>query len=277
LILGPCLLFAKEKSFCNRKNTVGDNFTRVSIRRKREFSMKGQIPKIKLRQHIVILLFVIAGIALAIKDFRAREQGREKAWVPEGEYNSDVLPITPVPLSLQLDGRKVRLGERLYNDPRLSHDNSISCATCHELDKGGTDQMKTSKGINGQLGPINSPGFSRDGGRLSCILMDIDRFKKVNDTHGHGAGDKVLQKIAEVIESGIRHSDIAGRYGGEEFLVLLPNTSQEEAFQVAEKLRAEIEAEISEPWPITASFGVCSLERSQPGVERHNTTKIILI
>jgi diguanylate cyclase (GGDEF)-like protein len=118
-------------------------------------------------------------------------------------------------------------------------------------------------------------GFSRDVGRLSCLLMDIDRFKKINDTHGHGAGDKVLKRVAEVIESTIRHSDIAGRYGGEEFLILLPNTSLDEALQVAEKLRAAIEADIREPWPITASFGIGSLERSETAVERHNTTEII--
>jgi diguanylate cyclase (GGDEF)-like protein len=118
-------------------------------------------------------------------------------------------------------------------------------------------------------------GFSRNTGRFSCLLMDVDLFKKINDTHGHGAGDKVLEQVAEVIEAGVRHSDIAGRYGGEEFLILLPNTSLDEALQVAEKLRAAIEANIREPWQITASFGAGSLECSECPAERLNTTEII--
>jgi cytochrome c peroxidase len=119
--------------------------------------MKDQIPKIKLPQHAVIVLFVLAGIALAVMDFRAREQVTEETQLSEPVYSAGNLPITPIPLAVKVDERKVLLGERLYNEPRLSQDNTVSCATCHELGKGGTDQMKTSLGINDSLGPINSP------------------------------------------------------------------------------------------------------------------------
>lgn len=66
-------------------------------------------------------------------------------------------PILPIPTELNLDARKVELGEKLFNDSRLSHDNSISCASCHNLNLGGTDQLAHSVGINGQIGGINSP------------------------------------------------------------------------------------------------------------------------
>jgi cytochrome c peroxidase len=66
-------------------------------------------------------------------------------------------PVQPLPLSIDLDPDKVALGDKLYHDPRLSGDDTISCASCHDLAKGGTDQAKSSTGIGGQVGPINSP------------------------------------------------------------------------------------------------------------------------
>lgn len=66
-------------------------------------------------------------------------------------------PIMPIPSEISLDSRKVDLGERLFNEPQLSHDNTISCASCHNLNLGGTDQLTHSIGINGQTGSINAP------------------------------------------------------------------------------------------------------------------------
>lgn len=66
-------------------------------------------------------------------------------------------PIQPLPLTMELDGDKVALGDKLYHDARLSGDDTVSCATCHDLAKGGTDQAPTSTGIGGQVGPINAP------------------------------------------------------------------------------------------------------------------------
>lgn len=77
---------------------------------------------------------------------------------------------------------------------------------------------------------------------LSLLMIDVDYFKKINDTHGHKAGDLVLQMIASVFQSALREVDIAGRLGGEEFAVLLPETRIEEALDVAERLRSEIAA-----------------------------------
>ncbi|MBQ2644800.1 GGDEF domain-containing protein [bacterium] len=77
---------------------------------------------------------------------------------------------------------------------------------------------------------------------LCCIMLDIDFFKKVNDTYGHAAGDCVLKGVAEIITKTIREYDIACRYGGEEFFILLPMTKISEAYAVAQRLRANIES-----------------------------------
>jgi len=78
---------------------------------------------------------------------------------------------------------------------------------------------------------------------LSVMLFDLDNFKDVNDTYGHLAGDSVLQKLAELFTKKLRTIDIVGRYGGEEFLVILPETDLERAYVVGERLRAGVEQE----------------------------------
>jgi diguanylate cyclase (GGDEF)-like protein len=97
--------------------------------------------------------------------------------------------------------------------------------------------------------------------RFSVCLLDIDHFKKVNDTHGHLVGDAVLVRIAELLRENLRKSDTVGRWGGEEFLLVLPETELEQACLLAEKLRLAI---ATEPFPVagrkTSSFGVATFE-----------------
>jgi two-component system, cell cycle response regulator len=80
----------------------------------------------------------------------------------------------------------------------------------------------------------------RKGGPLSLLMIDVDYFKKFNDTHGHPAGDKLLRSLSQLYQSQLRTIDIVARYGGEEFAVVLLDTGKEEAKQVAEKLRASV-------------------------------------
>jgi diguanylate cyclase (GGDEF)-like protein len=95
---------------------------------------------------------------------------------------------------------------------------------------------------------------------LSAILLDLDHFKALNDSYGHDAGDRALALVGRIISSTIRGSDFAARFGGEEFLVLLPDTDRPGAVLVAEKLRSEIaNAELAGISPITASLGVAVL------------------
>lgn len=98
---------------------------------------------------------------------------------------------------------------------------------------------------------------------LACLVLDVDHFKKVNDTYGHAAGDGVLKAVAATCRSKLRTSDLLGRLGGEEFAILLSHVGAEEAMIAAEKLRAEIAARaISGEFGtinITASFGASAL------------------
>ncbi|WP_054696508.1 GGDEF domain-containing protein [Syntrophomonas palmitatica] len=79
-------------------------------------------------------------------------------------------------------------------------------------------------------------------GPLSILLLDLDHFKSVNDTYGHLAGDEVLQQVAQTIKNTVRNTDMVGRYGGEEFLVLLPESNLQGAIAIAERLRLNIAA-----------------------------------
>jgi diguanylate cyclase (GGDEF)-like protein/putative nucleotidyltransferase with HDIG domain len=100
---------------------------------------------------------------------------------------------------------------------------------------------------------------SRYGGMLSLMFLDLDFFKTYNDKHGHLAGDKVLARIGQLIEKAIRNIDIAFRYGGDEFAVLLPQSGVDEAFVVAERVRGKIAAEMRKKrFGITTSIGLAS-------------------
>ncbi|SFX19099.1 diguanylate cyclase [Marinospirillum alkaliphilum] len=77
---------------------------------------------------------------------------------------------------------------------------------------------------------------------LALLMLDIDHFKRVNDTHGHDVGDTVLKGFVKTLQHELRRDDLLGRYGGEEFLILLPDTQMNQAWQVAERLRLAVEA-----------------------------------
>jgi diguanylate cyclase (GGDEF)-like protein/PAS domain S-box-containing protein len=99
---------------------------------------------------------------------------------------------------------------------------------------------------------------------LSCIMLDIDYFKKINDSFGHQAGDTILKVIADRIKKSVRDVDLAGRYGGEEFLIILPHTSSKTALVVAERIRSAVEASAIHPADIvTVSLGVSSIQAGE--------------
>jgi diguanylate cyclase (GGDEF)-like protein len=100
--------------------------------------------------------------------------------------------------------------------------------------------------------------------KKSLIYFDIDHFKQINDTFGHDVGDLVLKKVARVVRKTLRRDDVVARWGGEEFVVLLPNTDKKAATVVAEKLRKAIkELEIPQlkGRKVTASFGVTEIKK----------------
>ncbi|HMB23048.1 MAG: diguanylate cyclase [Chloroflexota bacterium] len=102
---------------------------------------------------------------------------------------------------------------------------------------------------------------------LAALMLDIDHFKMINDTYGHAAGDEALRKLADQLRQGLRSSDILGRYGGDEFVVLMPETDLQTARQSAERLLAGIrELRVSTPQTelgFTASIGVAELDHAR--------------
>ncbi len=99
---------------------------------------------------------------------------------------------------------------------------------------------------------------------ISMLVLDIDQFKKVNDTFGHLKGDEVLKSVARIISSSLRSSDIAARYGGDEFFVLMPDTSIDKAVLVAERIRANTENSLClADGKITVSIGASEYMREE--------------
>lgn len=104
---------------------------------------------------------------------------------------------------------------------------------------------------------------------LACMFLDIDKFKRINDSLGHLAGDEVLRAVAKLIELQLRGNDVFARYGGEEFVVLLPRTTLAQGSEIAERIRAAIANQTLEPLPgkqlvVTISIGVAMLSEQLP-------------
>lgn len=101
----------------------------------------------------------------------------------------------------------------------------------------------------------------RYGGRLSAVMADLDHFKRINDLHGHHVGDVVLREFARIVQSHCRDTDLVARFGGEEFVILMPEVGVAEANACAERMRATLAQSTIPPLaqPVTASFGVAEL------------------
>lgn len=101
---------------------------------------------------------------------------------------------------------------------------------------------------------------TEDGEPISLIMADIDHFKKVNDTFGHQVGDEVLKAVSSIIYDNLRLNDIGSRYGGEEFIILVQNAEEQEAFEIAERLRKKVESydhsTVGCNRPVSISLGV---------------------
>lgn len=103
---------------------------------------------------------------------------------------------------------------------------------------------------------------------LSLIVMDLDKFKQINDRLGHPTGDQVLIGVGKVLRSNLRQIDVASRWGGDEFALLLPNTTLEHALSVAEKLRTAVTSDLSSlKLDISASFGVVELIKNESQID----------
>lgn len=107
----------------------------------------------------------------------------------------------------------------------------------------------------------------REASELSCLLVDLDHFKSINDRHGEATGNAVLERFAELVQTALRQGDLTGRMGGGEFAILLPGAGEAGALLVAEKLRTMLEADRSEGVPpFTASIGATTLAPGDQGL-----------
>ena len=98
---------------------------------------------------------------------------------------------------------------------------------------------------------------------LSIIILDVDHFKEINDQYGHLIGDHILIQLSELLKAEIRETDFLGRWGGEEFIIINPHTSEKEAYAFAQRLRQQIEAHAFEiVRQMTCSFGVCEYSQA---------------
>ena len=96
----------------------------------------------------------------------------------------------------------------------------------------------------------------RQNSYVSFMLIDIDDFKKVNDTYGHQKGDEVLEKIGKILNNSSRKMDFAARYGGEELCLVLPNTKSDKAYEIATRIREKIKSFIFDDFFVTVSIGI---------------------
>jgi diguanylate cyclase (GGDEF)-like protein len=113
---------------------------------------------------------------------------------------------------------------------------------------------------------------ARDQRWVSVVLVDIDRFKSLNDVYGHLKGDLALQTVADMIHSSVRRRDKVGRFGGDEFLIILPETEGKGAVKIAERVRRRLESSVGQilgiQEKVTASFGAASVRATDAGPDQ---------
>jgi diguanylate cyclase (GGDEF)-like protein len=103
--------------------------------------------------------------------------------------------------------------------------------------------------------------------KVALVIIDIDYFKKINDKYGHGGGDIILKNVAHVLRDNVRATDCVARWGGEEFLIIMPDTELSAALDIAEQLRVQVEEKHFEEMPdlrATISLGVGAIDGAEP-------------
>jgi diguanylate cyclase (GGDEF)-like protein len=152
----------------------------------------------------------------------------------------------------------------------------------YRVEREEISSLRSSANVDGLTGQGSRSFFERAARRkveqamendtpLSCVLLDVDDFKAYNDSHGHDAGDEILRCVARIMRESARADDLVGRYGGEEFALLL-NSSAKGALEVAERIREAVERECVPENPLerptTVSLGVVSLSEETKSLER---------
>lgn len=121
-----------------------------------------------------------------------------------------------------------------------------------------TDELTGIANRRGLVTELEREFRSIDRDQVSLLLLDIDHFKQINDTFGHMAGDQVLKKLGEILQTNCRSGDLPARFGGEEFAVILPRTDADSARYIGERLRRTIAEFAWDPAPVTVSIGIAT-------------------
>jgi two-component system cell cycle response regulator len=180
---------------------------------------------------------------------------------------NDVLtrPIDPQELSARVKSQ-VR-GKRYTDFLRNNLDHSLELAVTDQL-----TGLHNRRYMTGQLGALVNRAV-RGGDPVACLMVDIDHFKKINDSFGHDVGDEVLREFAVRLASNVRAVDLPCRYGGEEFVVIMPGTQLADAQKIAERIRLHVAGSpfrvptVSEPLTVTISIGVAATAGEGDGAE----------
>ena len=187
------------------------------------------------------------------------EQGADEMTVRALELGVNDYIVRPVDTNELVARCLTQIRRKRYNDRlRASVQHTIELAVTDAL-----TGLNNRRYLDNHLAVLFKRSLIR-GRPLSVLITDIDRFKAVNDTYGHDAGDQVLKEFASRIRSTVRGADLACRYGGEEFVVVMPDTPGEVAASIAERLRMAVETvpftlrDSAQVLNVTASFGISS-------------------
>lgn len=193
-----------------------------------------------------------------------------------GSTNGIVVNGTKIKEHTLEEGDKILVGTRLYFQFRYLDANEQSSQ--QSLFNAANKDTLTGLYSRRYFQDIIAKEFSfskRNQQPLSLMMIDIDFFKKINDTYGHLGGDAVLKKVGGLFQSGLRMENISARYGGEEFVIILRNVHSDLALQIAERLRKTIEAEKFEfqdqEIPVTVSIGIATLDH-----DNYNTVEDLI-
>jgi hemerythrin len=220
------------------------------------------------------LVFHILGTdMLMARQIEAVRQGKSAAEAyrseeQESRTSTDLLLRAVKSLLLQISSRNRQLAELNETLEKRVRERTLDLTAANR-------KLQELASTDGLTGALNRRVFMEEAGNmlqlarrydrpLALLMIDADHFKRINDTHGHHAGDKVLVQISRTMQQSLRGTDRIGRIGGEEFAVLLPETDQNQAADLAERLLKNIRAisiqvETAHPIRVTVSIGIANL------------------
>lgn len=221
---------------------------------------------------------IAAGVPLIVPDARADARFRDLPLVTQAPYVRCYMGVplrTPAGLSI---------GALAVMDTQVREASGEEIAILQDLAQLVMDELElrlvaTTDSLTGALSrraflkaAVRDVGTARRKQRdLSCILLDLDHFKAINDTHGHAVGDRALQEVVLLLRSVLRGDDYLGRIGGEEFAVMLPGAGRTVAFEVGDRLRRRVmQSALATPRgevKLTVSVGVATLGGNDAGID----------